>query len=496
MVNGSKYKRIYMMFKREDPGYNSGGSPAGYVKMEARDSIGRLFALVQNLREGRGKFDYVLYILRRNERNIVPVFVGKIPVSKNSGMLEWEFSPENVASTGLSVDEFNIAVVLAEYKDGTDGRIKCPLAAYKGSKAEWRNALEKAMHSADGKEEKREKGIGKNKDIEEEKEIEGKKEAGEEKEREEEGERIEEDEGIVEEREAEKEKKIEEKKEIDKERDTGEEGYIGKEMKVVEEKEIKEDKGACEEKEIEGCNEIGEVKDADEEKDAGEDKDMEIEKKEGNRKIIIEKDFVIKGFAPCIAGNSAREGEKIMASEHEEYLESLVKETGGDKKMRKTDEGCVREADINAKSGDRENTVAKGTTAGSLNRLREQFDRHFAKFDPFHSGRRDYKWWKMNNPVFLNNILYQCNIKTPMLFNSAVMIAQYKYGHLIVGIFTDKAKYREYLVCGVPGIYNIDEKPFGSMCRWAQQEGGRARYGAFGYWLVYIDPVTGQFLKV
>jgi len=36
-----------------------------------------------------------------------------------------------------------------------------------------------------------------------------------------------------------------------------------------------------------------------------------------------------------------------------------------------------------------------------------KFDRCFEKCNPFMSGRKDYRWWKIASPVHLNNILYQ-----------------------------------------------------------------------------------------
>lgn len=135
-------------------------------------------------------------------------------------------------------------------------------------------------------------------------------------------------------------------------------------------------------------------------------------------------------------------------------------------------------------------------TATSIERLKSAMNRCFERYDPFRSKRKDYSWWKINSPVNLNNTLYQCGIKTPLLFNPALMMAHFKYRHLIAGIYTDKDNMKEYIVCGVPGVYHIDERPFGELCRWAQTEGTKPRYGAFGYWLVYMDPETGKFLDV
>ncbi|MGI6776635.1 MAG: hypothetical protein ACOX7R_00980 [Acetivibrionales bacterium] len=134
-------------------------------------------------------------------------------------------------------------------------------------------------------------------------------------------------------------------------------------------------------------------------------------------------------------------------------------------------------------------------TEGDIEKLKLNLDRSFQKYDPFRTRRRDYKWWKLNSPVQLNNILYQCNIRTPLLFNPSVMMSHFKYRHLIIGIYTDRVSGKELIVCGIPGVYRVDERPFGDACRWVQLEGSHPRYGAFGYWLVYIDPKSGKILN-
>ncbi len=133
---------------------------------------------------------------------------------------------------------------------------------------------------------------------------------------------------------------------------------------------------------------------------------------------------------------------------------------------------------------------------GDVSRLKEELDRYFEQSDPFHSKRSDYLWWRVNNPVNLNNLLYQCNIRSPLLFNPVVMMAHYKYKHLIIGIFQHRAEQKQYVVCGVPGMHMVDTKPFGGMSRWVQTGGNRPRYGAFGYWLVYINPNDGKILNM
>lgn len=132
---------------------------------------------------------------------------------------------------------------------------------------------------------------------------------------------------------------------------------------------------------------------------------------------------------------------------------------------------------------------------GDLSKLRAMLDSNFEEKDPFRSKRSDYLWWKVTNPVNLNNILYQNNIRSPLMFNPVVMMAHYKYRHLIIGIFTH-INGQKYVVCGVPGMHLVDRKPFGELSTWVQTERNRPQYGAFGYWLVYINPDDGKIMKL
>ncbi len=139
-------------------------------------------------------------------------------------------------------------------------------------------------------------------------------------------------------------------------------------------------------------------------------------------------------------------------------------------------------------------TNPSNTYEENLEQLGKVFDRCFEPNDPFGSNRKDYRWWKVASPISLNNVLYQCNIRTtPLLFNPVVMMSHFKYRYIIIGIYCDKQKEKEYIVCGIPGVNGIDERPFGDMCRWVQLEGSKLNYGTFGYWIAYIDPRTGNF---
>ncbi len=126
--------------------------------------------------------------------------------------------------------------------------------------------------------------------------------------------------------------------------------------------------------------------------------------------------------------------------------------------------------------------------------LAECLDRNFLRADPFKVRRRDYRWWRIDDPAHLNNVLLECDIRTSVLFNPNLIMAHHMHKYLIAGIYSDRISLRDYFVCGIPGEWNARDKPFGEYCRWVQTEAGRPGKGFMGYWLVYFDLMSGKYL--
>ncbi len=141
------------------------------------------------------------------------------------------------------------------------------------------------------------------------------------------------------------------------------------------------------------------------------------------------------------------------------------------------------------------NSAPSGNNAGAPS-LKEDLDNSFEKYNPFKMKSKRFKWWKINSPGYLNNILFRNNIKTYLLFSPSVMLAHYKYKYIIFGIRTSRYAVKESLICGVPGVYGIDENPFSGVGSWIQLEGYKPKYGAFGYWMVMIDAKSGKLIKI
>lgn len=129
-----------------------------------------------------------------------------------------------------------------------------------------------------------------------------------------------------------------------------------------------------------------------------------------------------------------------------------------------------------------------------FDKFKDILSKFYESIYPFGGSNRYYQWWRIKNPSALNNIFHQCNIKNPVFYNPKLLMAFYKYRHLILGIYNDENISKEYIVIGIPAIYGLDDIPMRIVGRWAQTDGRGKRYGAFGYWLLYIDTKTAKLI--
>lgn len=464
----STFKRSFWLFENEDSGYELGQKPNGYIKTEERDGKGKLWLSVQNLKKAAGKYTYELILLRAAGSRFVMACMGILEDGNNGYSLETSFDAGNVAGTGVRLQDFDTAAVLVKSADKDAVRVICPLAAYKSVKAEWRSRISAGCSPS------------------------GRTAA------------IVSDIKSVPASTAEY-KKIESK-------------YVPAENKPSvninesSRKMFEENLGADTaeglteaESNLNGPSENYEITDSDmrEETNLREEVDLREEKS------IPEES--VKSDIPVHMANQDEAGNKPEYEKPRRPLNEDIKpQEAANQAFENVNTSCVymnggmcgghlKEGVSNPCSGCRAYSnppmqEKKESGLGNINKLKELLEANFEKCDPFNSNRSDYKWWKVANPVNLNNLLYECNIRSPLLFNPNVMMSHYKYRHLIIGIFTDRQTKNEYLVCGVPGMHMVDKRPFDDLCRWVQFEGSKPLYGAFGYWLVYIDPKTGRLI--
>lgn len=457
MDNKFKYQRSFLIFDEEDNGYGAQQTPSGHIKIEIREGKGKLFCQVNNLSDDNGKIEYRLFLIKSDELQIVPVFVGKIELKKNRGEIEWSFETNNISKTDLAFDKFNVIAVLANYSGRKSDHTICPLAAYKDGKVEWRQKLNDVLQEEKLDEkmlnQNKEVGDGPNKYIKENFESINKKEES-----------------------------IKINDSIEKEQSKAGNSQIITKVNNLMSEQITEDieKNICEaEKELEQ----NPKKDINYfENNKKDNKTEYIEEKPEEQKPLEEKANEEKPIKDQIYGKSysSFDGSKLFNMYTGESKDNINLNTD-----------CMNCIFLNNKNIDKPKI-----NEFRVEELSKEFDLTFEKCMPFSVKRADYNWWKATSPVHLNNILYKFGIKIPVLFNPLVLMAHYKYNHLIVGVYQDDIRQKDYIVFGIPGVYWVDEKPFGNACRWAQVEGNTPTYGAYGYWIVYINPKTGKILAI
>ncbi len=454
MDNKLKYQRSFLIFDEEDNGYGTEQKPSGHVKIEIREGKGKLFCQVSNLSEDNGKIQYQLFLIKSDHHQVVPVLVGNIELKKNRGDVEWVFDPYDINKTKLVFDEFNVIAVLANYTDRKNNYSICPLVAYKDGKVEWRQKLNNILQEEKSKEEPL-KQFSKVDDIsinviDNKHEIANKKQEG-----------------------TKADNPIEEQQsEANNEEITAEINNLLDKQKPDEEKDkVKGENEA----ELDGEKPLELL-----EKNEISDESKPLEEKPVEEELLKEKQINEKTIKVNDKSYSSYDGSKLFDMYTDDGKENINLNTN-----------CINCIFLNNKNSNKPEVKEFG-----YEELTKQFDLTFEKYVPFSVKRTDYNWWKVTSPIHLNNILYKFGIKIPVLFNPLVLMAHYKYNHLIVGVYQDDIRQKDYIVCGIPGVYWVDEKPFGNACRWAQVEGNTPAYGAFGYWIVYINPKTGKILAI
>lgn len=572
------FQRYFMIFDNEDPGFEAGQKPSGYIRLEVRDGRGKLHASVQNLRPGNGRFMYMLYLLRGARDGVTAVAAGELVAGQNKSELEWSFDPSNVGASGCGIEEYCSVAVLVEYADRPIDNIICPLAAYRNGKTEWRNGLkrhfllkqhflqqerqvkqtipyQRQSQTEQVKQETLQQSRPQQKMPSPAQQAEEQfceinpvlqenlshihlpyhihpqqnKEPAQQKlpqqippyrEELQQEEQVQQNQEQIQQNQEQIQQELPCEEVLQKEQPRDQQSYqdqpqqehqkqlyedqpqqkslnqeLSSPAQPVEEQRYQEEKPYPEQPQV------NQTQSAPSQLDTAQDVPFQYD-----RVHEMQPDYGQMYGIPPEYGQHPMSYQQTPIMQQNQPAAPYQTEQG------QVNTGCVYlngnmcGAFVNddARAANPCDTcrmrhaaaMASVPVSGDIALLKEEIGRYFEENDPFHSRRSDYIWWKVTNPVNLNNILYQCNIRSPLLFNPAVMMAHYKYRHLIIGIFQHRESQKQYVVCGVPGMHMVDRKPFGEMSRWVQAEGNRSRYGAFGYWLVYIDPDDGKILNL
>lgn len=515
---GNNYQRLFYILKNMD---NDVGYPTGYIKVEINYEAAKIQVSLNNLLDRQG-LSYQLFGIKKVDNIISYTVICDVPYVNGRADIKVNADINSIGSNSLRLEEINIFAIIT-HMPGRATLIKCPLVAYTKGELSWKKELEKTiLDKGTIESEKVKQTYSKEKLVEVKKasfpsnteqvadtieeiglfedlyeEEEGKPEAGLENEAE-----------LLETTIDNKAKALEPLKtdepevpEVQDIKDEVSEIVKNNEVKIPEN--VQENNFEIMEAEQENKEQMPEII-----------QDYETKLSEATNNETKEnpeyQDFANQGFDNKHDMPNSKtsipdvERKAGIESKFESVLTSIYnadKSTTLDREnmaeLIQADNDILRFAQENFNdTSSFDIDLDNRKTDLNMPSLKEELDKNFEIYNPFKMKSKSIRWWKINSPGFLNNILFRNNVKSYLLFNPKVMLAHYKYRYIIFGVRNDKHTNKEYLICGVPGVYSIDENPFGSMASWAQLEGYRPKYGAFGYWVILIDPRTGKLLKI
>ncbi len=508
---GNNYQRLFYIFKSMD---NDLGNPTGYLKAEVNGENARLQLSLSNLSVRRG-MTYQLFGISKVSNQLKYTLIGEVPVMNGRADLKLDTDTLDIGEKHLRFEDINIYSVIAKIPDGNSS-VVCPLVAYRNGEVSWRKEFESALRTPEEQRSVKQSEITAG--LDETDMV--KDDCGKPEER-----------SIITEVELEREELIEETVgdlsdliEVQVENTLDPAEGSGRPMEIsAQEADLNRpaNKGIDEPRSVEGEENTSDLM-----KNSEASKYSSVELKEELRKTGENLMEMLKSEAPQPKSTKGNQGSGLQGSLESEgnraRSSGIDVKAGGKKEDYREDVTSKFEAtltslynqELESSSLHLDNDIigsaernfmeissinAEGDRVNNeldINLLKEELDKSFEVCNPFDTRSKRFRWWKINSPGYLNNILFRNNIKTYLLFNPKVMLAHYKYRYIIFGIRFDKFSGRERLVCGVPGVYSIDENPFGNMGSWAQLEGYKPKYGAFGYWMILIDPRTGKLIKI
>ncbi len=135
----------------------------------------------------------------------------------------------------------------------------------------------------------------------------------------------------------------------------------------------------------------------------------------------------------------------------------------------------------------------------------ENLLKDFPKVEPFVDNLEDYIWWQipynaqtMYRP-YMPFILYLDSLNEPTGYHVSEMLQLvYIHQHHIFGIRYDKNNKAEYYAYGISGRNLPSEQPFKSnkdLAYWHPCDNVPVNIESHGYWILTIDPKTGEAVK-
>lgn len=479
-----RYRRFFVMFELEDKNFGIFASEEsrGYAKFEIRNNQGLLSIYCQSLKSSNGN-RYQWYLIdTKTDGAPTIVEIGSMEVDeRGKGEITCEFNAGNVKGSTVQIDDFNILALIVQNKDEED-KLYAPLVGYIDKKrpdvSYWRYALAKYLH-------------------------------------------IPIDEGTTKEKTVQfyqPTKKIGEKPVAEVAEEITEE--VAKEPVKEEEKEIEEkvvEKGieeAVEEPVRETVEEIEIIEGAVKEKVADETTEQIAEKTiEESVKETVEE--IAEDAAEEPVEEEAKETEEEVA---EEATEEVIEETAGEsvkETVEEIAEGAAGEP-VEEEAKEIEEEITGETTKEAI---KDEYEiqmqayienslKGFLEVEPFIDKLGNYVWWQIPYDVqtmyraYMPFISYLDSLRKPMdqadYYVSRMAQIVYIHQHHIFGICYDENNRARYYAYGILGRNLSMEQPFEldeDFVYWHPCDNVPANIESYGYWILTIDPKTGDAVK-
>lgn len=483
---GKAYERLFYIFKTMDDGW---GNPGGFIKVEINGDNSRLHLSLNNLEEKKG-LEYTLFGISKDYETLRYTDISPIAPVNGRADVKVNFSADSIGPDKLNIHDINVFAVIARYPDKAVESVTCPLVTYTKGEQIWKSHFEELFVQA----------LRKPVAIPEQSmsfsvDASGKANINytAEPDTEQASDTIPSNIAAEIQESVYEDDRIEEPIKI---------GQIENKISDQNEPQGPLENDTVSDIEIQPWTILDEA-----ERNSSSETAQQNTMPDVQEDVDIQSDFGAENVSQMwnrFQGDLTSVYKNIPEEEEESKEENGGNEDGAkeipdvwqkiqddfnDISSMNINKSVNESADVSSSTEEREQPL-------SVSRLRDELDKSFEIYNPFNTRNRGYKWWKINSPGFLNNILFRNNIKTYLLFNPKVMLAHYKYRYIILGIRSNRQPDREKLICGVPGVYNIDDNPFGGVGSWVQLEGYRPKYGAFGYWIVMLDPRTGKLFKI
>jgi hypothetical protein len=471
--------------------YNKG---KGYVKLECRDSKGKILFNVDGLENVEGKV-YKGSLLTKWHGKLIEVEAGIIEVNeKGKGNLEWRFNPRSVGGTGVSIEDFKYVLVKLCGYSKSDSDLIIPLAGYISQKDGSldsvvreleQNIKSKEIHSnEEDKQAKPQESIEQEQkpldvDIKEKEEI--KESFGERKYNI--GFRVRNDREDMERMQQEANEELEElQQETEQEKDEIQE--IREEIIEDTDEESDENKNEKKEKndEYEEYSSQQEQEENDKEEEASDNKRVDNKEQSEKYQFIEAKD----------------EDNYFIRGKNKDYRDNIsYSNTNFDYQDNMNNYG--HSVSQNRDHMENMKSYSKHVANYSMNILK-----FFEKVEPFNEEMEGYTWWEIEYDSknvyrgFLPFYNYIVNIRYPYPFMTRVTTCQSlmrKYNHYIFGIY-EKDNEIKYYVYGIPGKLTKEEQPYRGMTgfqTWIEKKGNDKE--RLGYWLLHIDAISGKIVN-